>query len=171
MKKTTSPYILVRQSVIHGRGVFAKTTIPKGAKVIEYVGERITKIEAAKRMDENDQGRKNEGKAYNNVFIFELNKRHDIDGNVPYNTARFINHSCDPNTEIEIRRGKIWVIALRDIKKGEELSYNYGYDFEDYADFRCYCRTKQCVGFIMAEEHWPKLKRELECKKDPILQA
>ena len=70
----------------------------------------------------------------------------DIDGNVKYNTARFINHSCDPNCETDVIRGHIWVIALRDIKKGEELAYNYNYEYEDYEDHKCRCGSNRCVG-------------------------
>ncbi len=157
MKQTVNPYIVVRNSVIHGRGVFAKTDIHKGVRIIEYVGERITKAEAERRGDARvNLHKKNE--ALGAVYIFELNKRHDIDGNVPYNKARYMNHSCTPNSEPMIIRGKIWVITLRDIKKGEEIFYNYGYDLENYLDHRCRCNTERCVGYIVSEEHWPKLK-------------
>ena len=92
------------------------------------------------------------------VYIFELNKRYDIDGNVSYNTAKYINHSCAPNCEPEIIRGHIWIIALRNIMKGEELTYNYGYGFEDYQDHECRCGSDNCIGYILGEEYWPKLR-------------
>jgi len=164
MKKTTSPYIVLRKSKIHRKGVFAKKDIPKESRVIEYVGEKITKAETDKRspaLIEKFEKHQSPGA----VYIFELNKRYDIDGFVPYNTARYINHSCDPNCEVEIIRGQIWIMNLRNIKKGEELSYNYGYDYEDYHDHPCYCGTNKCVGYILAEEHWPKLKKKLAKKK------
>jgi SET domain-containing protein len=91
-----------------------------------------------------------------------LNKRHDIDGAVSWNTAKYINHSCDANCETDIIRGHIWIIALRDIKKGEEFSYNYGYDIESWYDHPCKCGAKNCVGYILDEEHWPKLRRKLK---------
>ena len=158
--KTTSPYIIRRRSSIHGRGVFAKRDISKGARIIEYVGERITKVEAERRGEARLNSHRVD-RSQGAVYLFDLNKRYDIDGNVPYNTARHINHSCDPNAETEIIRGKIWIIALRDISKGEEITYNYGYGFEDYEDHRCYCGTHRCVEYILAEGHWPKLKKDL----------
>ncbi len=165
-KNTTSPYIVVRNSRIHGRGVFAKKNIPAGARVIEYVGERLTKAQAYKRADIPLDRHKEDDKIYGAVYIFELNKRYDIDGDVPYNTARYINHACDPNCETDIIRGRIWVIALKDIKKGEEISYNYGYDYDAYEDHRCDCRTPRCVGYILGEEHWTKLRKKLIRQKN-----
>ncbi len=157
MKKTTSPYILVRNSSIHSTGVFAKKNIQEGTRIIEYVGEKVTKAESDRRADIPLGNHKND-KSNGAVYLFYLNKRHDIDGYVSHNTARFINHSCEPNCEPDIIRGKIWIIALRDIKKGEELTYNYGYDYADYEEHLCRCNTDNCMGFILAEEHWPKLK-------------
>jgi SET domain-containing protein len=150
--------VIVRKSSIHNKGVFAKTNIAKDARIIEYVGEKITAAESGRRVKKSMEDNK---KNHTNgaVYIFELNKKYDIDGNVAYNTARHINHSCDPNSETEIISGKIWIIALRDISKGEEITYNYGYDFEDYEDHPCHCKTKRCVGYILMEEHWPKLKK------------
>lgn len=159
--KTSSRYIIVKNSLIHGRGVFAKCFIPKGTRIIEYVGERITKKESDRRGDLLVKRHK-QNQALGAVYLFELNKRHDIDGNVSYNTARFINHSCDPNAETEIIRGKIWIIALRDIQKGEEIFYNYGYGIEDYEDHPCRCLTNRCIGFILSEDLWPKLKQKLK---------
>ena len=161
----TNPYILKKKSSVHGFGIFAKTLIPKGTRVVEYVGEKITKAEADRRGPKLVRYAK-EHKEQGAVYLFELNKRYDIDGHVSYNTAKYINHSCDPNCEIEIIRGHIWVVALKDIIKGEELSYNYGYeDISEYEDHPCYCGTNRCVGYILSEESWPKLKRALSEKK------
>lgn len=156
--KTTSPYIISRNSLIHGRGIFAKKNIPVGTRIIEYVGEKITKVEAEKRALI-PLNRHKQDKTLGAVYLFELNKRYDIDGNVSYNTARHINHSCDPNAETEIIRGKIWVIALRDIPKDEEITYNYSYGYDGYDEHPCRCRTNRCIGYILAEEHWPKLTK------------
>ncbi len=164
MRRTTSPHIKVKESRIHSTGVFARVDIPKGARIIEYVGDRITKVESDRRADIPLENNK-QNESYGAVYIFNLNKRHDIDGNVSFNTARFINHSCDPNCETEIIRGHIWIIALRDIKKGEELSYNYNYDFEDYEDHVCRCGSHLCVGYILDEDHWPRLKRRESQKR------
>lgn len=150
--------ILIKKSSIHSKGVFARVPIAKGTRIIEYVGEKITVAESERRVQKSmAHNKRNSAKGA--IYIFELNKKYDIDGNVPYNTARLINHSCDPNAETEIVRGKIWVIALRDIAKGEEITYNYGYDFDNYDEHPCRCRTQQCVGYILREDLWPKLKK------------
>jgi uncharacterized protein len=158
-RKTTNPYIIIGKSRIHSAGVFAGTDIPAGTRVIEYIGEKVTKAESDRRADIPLKRNKKNGE-YGAVYIFKLNKRHDIDGNVPYNTARFINHSCDPNCEAEISRGRVWIIALRGITKGEELTYNYNYDIEDYEDHKCGCGSNRCVGYILDEEYWGQLKRK-----------
>jgi len=160
MKRTTSQYIIVKRSSIHSRGVFAKKNIPQGTRIIEYVGDKITKKESDRRADIPISLNK-KCKTVGAVYIFELNKRNDIDGFVSYNTARFINHSCSPNCETVILRGHIWIIALRDIKKGEELSYNYGYRYDGSDEHICYCRAHNCVGYILSDDHWPKLKKDL----------
>ena len=96
---------LIRQSSIHSRGVFAARDIRKGERVIEYIGERITKAESERRANVRMGEAANDGGGA--VYIFTLNKRHDIDGNVEWNPARLINHSCSPNCEAEISRGRI----------------------------------------------------------------
>lgn len=164
IKKTTSPYILLKKSKIHGTGIYARKNIPEGTRIIEYVGEKVTKKESDRRaelpLEENA-----ENEEMGAVYIFTLNKRHDIDGYVSWNTARFINHSCTPNAESDIIRGRIWIIALRDIPKGEEITYNYNYEWEDYEDHPCCCGTKNCVGYILAEDFWPRLKRKQQREK------
>lgn len=164
MRKTTSPNITVKESRIHSTGIFAKRDVSEGARIIEYVGEKITTAESDRRADiPLEKNKRNEN--YGAVYIFKLNKRQDIDGNVPYNTARYINHSCDPNCETVIIRGHIWIVALRDIKKGEELSYNYNYEFEDYEDHTCQCGSHRCVGYILDEDQWPRLRKKENHKK------
>ena len=164
MKPSTSEYIRVRKSSIHNKGVFAAKDVPKGAKVIEYVGDKITKAESDRRYELHLD---KVGKDKNNgtVYIFELNKRHDIDGSVSWNTAKYINHSCDPNCEVEIIRGHIWILALRDINKGEELAYDYGYDWDNYDDHKCKCGAKNCAGFIVADGERHSLKKSISMKK------
>jgi len=165
IKKTTSPYITVRSSSIHNKGIFAKTDIPEGTQILEYVGEKITKKQSDDRYDSQLEKHKKNSAADGAVYIFELNKRYDIDGNVSWNTAKYINHSCSPNCDPEIIRGQIWIVALRDIKKGEELSYNYGYDLEDWTEHPCRCSAKNCVGYIASEDLWPKLKKKIAAEK------
>jgi uncharacterized protein len=164
MKKVTSPHILVKKSKIHGTGVYARKDIPKDTRVIEYVGGRLTKAQASLRADQ-QIALAEKNKTVGAVYLFELNKRYDIDGSVWYNTARYINHSCDPNCETDIIRGRIWIIALRDIPEGEEITYNYGYGFDDYQDHPCQCGTRRCAGYILEEDLWPRLKRALKKKK------
>lgn len=164
MKKTSSPYIKVKKSSIHSKGVFAKKNIPKGTEIIEYVGDKVTKKEAEKRADivlEKSARSKTTGA----VYLFELNKKYDIDGYVPWNTARLINHSCNPNCETINIRGHIWIVALRDIKRGEELSYDYGYDFENFKDHPCKCGAKECIGYIVKKKFRAKLKKILKLKR------
>jgi hypothetical protein len=165
MKKTISAYVLEQHSTIHGKGIYAKKDIPKGVKIIEYVGEKVTKAEADRRGEIVLTLSKNHT-VDGGVYIFELNKRHDIDGNVPWNTARLINHSCDPNCETQNIRGHIWIIAIKKIKRGEELFYDYGYAFDDdYEEHPCHCGSKKCVGYIVKKEDWPKLRRALQKTK------
>jgi len=159
IKPTKSPFMILRSSSIHSRGGFAKKDIIEGTRIIEYVGERVTKKESDRRA-ELPLNNNAENEDFGAVYLFELNKRHDIDGYVNYNTARYLNHSCDPNCETDIIKGKIWIIAIKNIKKDAELTYNYNYTWEDYEDHDCRCGTERCVGYILAEEHWPKLRRK-----------
>jgi len=141
-------FVEVRCSAIHGTGGFARKAISAGARLIEYVGEKITKAESQKRCEAE------------NGYIFTLDDEHDLDGNVSRNPARFINHSCAPNCEAELDDGRIWIIALRDIQAGEELSFNYGYDLQDYHEQLCRCGAEACVGYIVAEEFFEHVARQ-----------
>jgi SET domain-containing protein len=155
---TKTKYVIKKKSGVHGWGIFARIDIPKNTRIIEYVGERITKAEAERRgpkLIEYAKKHRQQGA----VYIFVLNKKYDIDGHVDYNTAKYINHSCVPNCEVDIVRGHIWIMALRDIPKNEELFYNYGYDLDTYQEHPCFCKNPVCPGFITAEEHWPKLRK------------
>lgn len=142
----------VGPSGIHGTGVFARVNIPEGTKVVEYVGERLDKEESLRRRQDG------------NFFIFTVTDDFDIDGWVDWNPARFINHSCAPNCEAQEEDEHIWIIAVRDIKEGEELSFNYGYDLQDYEEHPCRCGAPQCLGFMVAEEHFDDVRR-LEKKR------
>lgn len=128
-------------------GGFARCRVRKGTPLIEYVGERITKAEAAKRVEAD------------NPFIFCLDDEFDVDGDVTWNPARFLNHSCEPNAEAEIFGDQIWILALRDIRPGEEITFNYSYDMENYEEHRCRCGSAKCVGYMVAEEFFPKFGR------------
>lgn len=141
-------WVEFRPSPIHGTGAFARRDIPAGTRVLEYRGERISKAESRRRC------------AANNVYIFALDEEHDLDGNVPWNAARFLNHSCAPNCEAVHEDGRIWITALRDIARGEELTFNYGYDLEDYRQYPCRCGASNCVGYIVAEEFFDHVRRQ-----------
>ena len=146
-------WITVKGSSIHNKGIFAKTDIPKGTKIIEYVGEIISNKEADKRADRDDKN--------GTVYLFELDKKRTIDGDVDYNTAKYINHTCDPNCETEEDDGHIWIIAMRDIKKGEELSYDYGFDYDVGIEHPCKCGTENCRLYIVAEDQHKKMIKHL----------
>lgn len=150
-------------SSIHNSGLFATQDIEKGARIIEYLGERITKAESERRAIAWAEKARKKGKGL--VYIFELNKRYDIDGNIPSNPARQINHSCEANCEAEIVRGHIWILAAQDIKKGDELTYDYGYDLEHFLDHPCLCGKPSCVGYIVRKDQRWRVKRILQKMK------
>lgn len=162
-ERCDSAWCEVRSSGIHGRGLFAVTEIPQGTPIIEYIGEKIGKEESNKRGWAQIDHAKVTGEAA--VYIFTLDDERDIDGNTPANAARLINHSCEANCEAYVENESIWIAALRDIARDEELFFNYGFDLESYEDHPCHCGAKNCVGHIAAEEYWPQLKRKLAKKK------
>lgn len=151
--------VRLARSGVHGYGLFARDFLPRGDRVIEYVGESITKGEAWRREQKRLARLAAGGDGC--VYIFDLNKRRDIDGAVSWNLARRINHSCAPNCEIQIIRGRIWVVALRDIAPGEELSYDYGFDYCDWREHPCRCGAKECVGFIVNTAQRWRVRRVL----------
>lgn len=134
-----------RSSAIHGLGGFAKAPIGRGTRVIEYVGERISKRESLRRCEQN------------NRYIFSLNAEEDLDGDVAWNPARLLNHSCAPNCEAQLEDEHIWIVAARDIQPGEEVTFNYGYDLVDYRDHPCRCGSPNCVGYMVAQEFFEHL--------------
>ncbi len=142
--------VSIRPSSIHGLGGFAKMDLPKGTRVIEYIGERINKQESLRRCE------------LSNEFIFTLNEAVDLDGNIPENPARFINHSCEPNCDAEVEDDRIWIVARRDIASGEEITFNYGFDLEDYRDYPCHCGSGHCVRYIVAEDFFDHVRSQQE---------
>jgi uncharacterized protein len=146
-EKANPPY-RVRRSPIHGTGVFATRRIPKGRRVLEYVGERISHAEADRRY---------ETKAHddNHTFLFTVNNRTVIDGGTYGNEARWINHSCNPNCESVIDDNRVFIEAVRTIQPGDELSYDYMIerDPSDPPDidviFACRCGAPDCRGTML----------------------
>lgn len=165
MKESTKFY-KQNASQTHGQGLYAASDIPKGTRIIEYIGEKMTKAQSERRSEEWDSHARTKGLGF--VYIFELNKRYDIDGNVDYNPAKYINHSCDPNCEALNIRGHIWILARRNIKEGEELSYDYGYDSAFYLDHPCLCGSKKCIGYIVAKDQRRKVKKLLTTTASPL---
>ena len=127
----------------NGRGLYATKDIKAGTRIIDYVGKIITKkqTEESEKFDNSKP-----------IYLFDLNSRYDLDGDVSWNTARLINHSCLNNCDYEGKGLKLWVNANRDIKMGEELTCNYGFSYDsDYKQFPCKCGSKNCVGYIVRE--------------------
>ncbi|MFT4637910.1 MAG: hypothetical protein ACI8T1_001225 [Verrucomicrobiales bacterium] len=162
-KPVTSLYCKPDGSRIHQQGIFATRNIPEETEIIPYVGEKISKKEGDSRATALAEEREGTGDA--SVYMFILDDDYDIDGNLPHNTARLINHGCSPNCEAQIIDDEIWIVALKDIKKGEELTFDYGFDLDHYEDHPCRCGSPNCIGYIVAQEYWPKLKKRLAAKK------
>jgi len=158
-RRGQSEWCEVRGSEIHGRGVYAAKPIPKGQKIIEYIGELVDKRESDRRGQR--QIRRAAGGGDGAVYIFTLSKRWDIDGNVPWNTARLINHSCAPNCQAWIEGRRIFIHAKRAIAAGEELTYDYGFDVDCFEEHPCRCGADGCVGFIVSRDQWPELRQRL----------
>ena len=156
----------IKKSRVHGTGIFATEDIKANTKIIEYIGEKVTRSEGDRRSEIRIKKYLN-SKTTGSVYIFELNSRYDIDGSFGYNKARYINHSCDPNCEVDIVRGRIWISSIKDIKKGQELNYDYGYEFDkdDFTDHKCRCGSKNCIGYIISSDDWSKFKRHISKQK------
>jgi SET domain-containing protein len=153
-RSTREPLFKVRNSKIHGKGVFALRRIRKGTRITEYVGDRVSHAEADRRYED---------KAHddNHTFLFIVDGRTVIDGGVDGNDARFINHSCDPNCESVVEDRRVFVEAIRTIEPGDELTYDYQItrDADDPDDidevFACRCGVAGCRGTML----WPAERR------------
>ena len=112
----------IKKSNIDNRGLYASKNIKAGTTIIHYKGKLITKKETEKNPKYDNE------KA---IYLFNVNSRYDLDGDFEFNTARLINHSCNPNCEVAGKGLKLWIFALKNIKKGEELSYDYGFSYDE----------------------------------------
>jgi SET domain-containing protein len=143
--------IKMRESGIHGRGVFATRPIPQGRRIVEYKGERITWKEADRRYPD-DPG------APSHTFLFSVDDRIVIDANRQGNVARWINHSCAPNCEAVEEDRRMYIEAIRDIRPGEELTYEYNITFEERHTtalkkrYACLCGRKGCRGTLLGDK-------------------
>jgi uncharacterized protein len=135
--------IEVRESGVHGHGVYAMESIPKSTRIIEYTGQRVS-WEGAPN-DDNDP----------HTFNFGLDNGEVINPEIGGNDARWINHSCDPNCEAIEEDDRIFIDALRDIQVGEELFYDYALEIdepiteESKKKFACHCRSSNCRGTML----------------------
>jgi uncharacterized protein len=153
-----SPLVEARNSKIHGRGVYAVASIRKGTRIIEYLGDRISHAEADRRYE-------NKSEDDGHTFLFIASNRTVIDAGVGGNDARFINHSCNPNCETVIENSRVFIDAIRNIKPGEELGYEYQLTWETTDDpqelalYECRCGAKRCRGTMLDREPLDKPKK------------
>ncbi len=142
------PFFEVRTSAIQGLGAFAVRRIRTGTRIIEYQGERITPEEADNRYGDDRS-------PHPHVLLFSVDKRTLIDAGVNGNDAHYINHSCAPNCEAITDAGRVYIEALRTIRPGEELTYDYQleypepYDPEDLQRYACHCGAPNCRGTLL----------------------
>ncbi len=142
------PLYKLSTSPLHGLGMFAARRIRKGTSIIEYVGERIDEDEATARYDD-------ESMSHHHTFLFGVDEDVIIDAAVDGNDARFINHSCDPNCEAVLDGDRVFIVAVKTIQPGEELTYDYALEREDtpeklwYTLYACRCGAANCRGTIL----------------------
>ena len=149
MKEALS-WLEMRKSRIHGRGVFARRDIPAGTRLIEYVGLPVSKQKSA------------ELRLKRNNYLFAVNESSDLNGKVSWNPARLINHSCEPNCEADLDESdRVWIFSIKPIARGEEVTFNYGYNLDDFRNFPCHCNASSCVGYMVAEDLIPVVRRLL----------
>jgi hypothetical protein len=147
----------VRNSPVHGSGVFALRKIRKGTTVIEYLGDRVTHEQVDERYADKLE-------TDSHTFLFTVNSKIVIDAGSNGNDARFINHSCDPNCESTIKKKRVFIEAIRTIQPGEELNYDYaiGRDSDDAANvdeiFACRCGAANCRGNMLEPRKKPRNK-------------
>jgi SET domain-containing protein len=142
-------FIRVKHSKVHGNGVFATRKIPAGTQIIEYQGKRITEKQADKRfgLDPDNPF---------HTFFFSLESGKMIDGGDEGNDARWINHACDPNCEAKEEKGRVFIHALKDIPRGQELCYDYGLIIDQRmtkklkVSYECRCGSDTCRGTMLA---------------------
>ena len=149
-------YKIKKSKIDNKRGLYATKDIKEGTKIINYIGKIITnrEVEESAKFDNNKP-----------IYLFTLNNRYTLDGDFHWNTAGLINHSCNNNCDYEGKGFKVWVSAIRDIKKGEELTYDYGYDMDCYEDHPCRCNSKNCVGYIVRSNLRWRVLRNIQNRK------
>ena len=151
MTTAEKPWHIVRRSKVHGNGVFAARNIPEGTRIIEYGGKTISNKEADRRHPTNPDDPFH-------TFFFSLSSGRVIDGDDHGNEARWINHACEPNCESSEGKGgrRVYIVAKRDIKRGEELNYDYGLVIADEKltkalklQYECRCGAASCRSTML----------------------
>jgi SET domain-containing protein len=139
-----------RSSAIHGRGVFALKAIRKGTRVIEYTGERISHRQADRRYPSAEWSP--------HTMLFTVDSKTVIDATRAGNSARWINHSCSPNCEAVDDEGRIYIEAIRNIRPGEELTYDYNLRLDEphtpaaKSEYPCRCGARNCRGTLLGKK-------------------
>jgi uncharacterized protein len=146
--------LVARPSPIHCIGVYTTTPIRKGVRVIEYVGPHITPEEADRLYEDSPR-----------TYLYGLEDgKTVIDGE---GLAAFLNHSCEPNCEVDEIKGRVWIFAMRDIAAGEELLWDYNL-YDDESPAPCHCRSKKCRGTMYSREWLAKLRRQARKKNQSM---
>ena len=160
----TQPYHVVRNSKIHGKGVFAKRPIRKGTKVLEYTGRIVSREEADEIGTTTVDG-------HTHTMLFTIDKNKVIDGNVG-GDAKYVNHSCDPNCEaVQYDDDSIWIEALKSIPKGQEITYDYHLEVPGKItekvkkEYACFCGSPNCRGTQIDAGILEKARKKEEKKK------
>jgi uncharacterized protein len=151
--------LILRSSAIHAVGCYTTAPIAKGTRVVEYTGPRLP-ASACENLYAADEV----------TYLFGMQDGNTvIDG---HGTAAFVNHSCDPNCETEEMDGHVWIVALRDIAPGEELTYDYNlYDGDDLDDAPCSCGARKCRGTMYEPAEIKRLNKLARTKKKPAVRA
>lgn len=161
VSKSTSRKIQVRQSGVHGKGVFALKDIPKGETIIEYVGEIISAQEAEDRHP-------HDPKDPNHTFYFQIDDDRVIDALYGGNSSRWINHCCTPNCKPEVVEGRVFIKAKKHIAAGEELNYDYGLIIDEpitkklIAQYPCWCGSSKCRNTLLAKNSNSRKEKDKE---------
>lgn len=143
----------VSESSIHGRGLFAARAVVAGERLVEYLGEKITREESVRRAALRPAGAP--------IYTVAFDDEHDLDGDLPDNPAKFANHGCVTNAELVRDGDRLRLVAARDIAEGSEILFDYGYGLADGLAHPCACGAPRCVGRIVAEPLRPLLKKHL----------
>ena len=145
--------LIIKSSSLHGAGVYTTAPIKQGTLILEYTGPRLTAKECEGMYADTEV-----------TYLFAMDDQNVIiDG---FGMAAFVNHTCDPNCETDQIDDRIWIIAMRNIEQGEELTYDYNlFDGDPGEEAPCYCGLKGCRGTMFSKEEIARQKRILRRRK------